>query len=128
MTRRFRELPDEGREEILEAVEFIDYAERRHEEAGTKRVRNDGFGICNTCIFFCCCESEFNIERATCSSVDLGRPWLSMARPILHCTDYRNKKEMSLFDMKQMAVLIDPPPRPVGFSMSEEDTDSGIAA
>ena len=82
----------------------------------TRRKSDSGFGICDTCKWFEFAKTEFGIVRAQCSSFNVP---LNASIKIVECSAYKGKHQMELYDMQQIAWLIDPAkPNKVGYLLS----------
>jgi len=66
------------------------------------------FGICTTCEFFFATATEFGGTDAACDNNSSLIFRLGSANPIMKCSRYEQKGAMSIRDMKQIAILIDP--------------------
>jgi len=116
MSEKYSEADEDKQQEINAIVEK---AESMLREGCSSRPDHALFGICHSCAHFCVVESEFDILYAGCSSYDLtserGLLPLSQRKPVIRCSLFSERGTMSLFEMKSMATLIDPPARKVGF-------------
>ena len=76
--------------------------------------RYDQYGICAKCVGLFGIATEFNVIRATCNKAQ-HLP-LSTQNPVTHCTRFEALGELSLYDLFQMAKIMDDPKRrSVGF-------------
>lgn len=110
---KYGDLP-EGKQQELDSI--IESADESSIENRAKREVYEGFGLCGSCTNFCVCETEFEIVQARCSSYIFKKMPLNSSKPILKCTEYAKRGEMSLFDAKQMAIIIEPKNK-VGFEV-----------
>lgn len=78
---------------------------------------SDDFGLCNTCVNFLCAKTEFGIVKAKCQKHAMDM-FLDTRHPIEKCSIYFKKGQLSLFQMAQMATLIDIPKDKAGFIRS----------
>ena len=62
------------------------------------------YGLCSDCNYLITAESEFKILIAKCAELEIK---LTSAQPIIKCTKYNKRGQMSLWDMKDIAILID---------------------
>lgn len=99
---------------------------KEDERAGLDNIINDahfnkkfevGVGcskqsLCTTCKFLNFAKSEFKIIHCYCAMFEI---FINIEDPILECTAYRHKGEMTLLEMKNMAYLIEDKDKKVGF-------------
>ena len=117
MSQKLSEMTEEKRdamEDELEAV--IDVARSRDAEGSVRQ--NEKFGLCSTCTRFCHAITEFKTLFAVCNRFSSSghAVGLNTAHPVTECTEYhRVTNQPSLWDMKQMAYIIEGPKRKVGF-------------
>ena len=86
-------------------------------EQGGGRIRNWQFGICANCKNFDVVESEFKVLFARCCSINIR---LNTKEPVKFCSAFMKRGEMSIYDMKQIAYLIDVPKDKIGFKTESE--------
>ena len=86
-------------------------------QKGNSRARNWQFGICADCQNFVIVESEFKVLFARCSSIKIR---LNAREPVKFCSYFVQRGEMSIYDMKQIAYLIDVPKDKIGFKTESE--------
>ena len=79
---------------------------------GRYHYRYQQFGLCADCVSFDFVETEFKIIYARCNDMKIK---LSSAYPIKNCTNYRKCGQMDIWDMKNIAILIDPNKNEIGF-------------
>jgi hypothetical protein len=70
------------------------------------------FGKCSSCKCFMFAESEYSIWYARCVAFEIG---LSHKEPIVNCSAYSEIGTMTMWDMKQIATIIDIDKKTVGF-------------
>lgn len=121
MAKKLSELEDGPRRETERSVDAIaDSVEQKMEESNARALHSE-YGLCANCTAMACVESEFRVELAMCMHHNLVRRRLRSDRPVTKCTEYESKSTPDLFTMKQMAWLIDPPPRKAGFIQEEDE-------
>lgn len=119
MSRTFADLQPEEQEALDKTIRNA--AQRQQEEKAERTAtKEDLYGICAGCNHFCCVESEFEVRAAWCSSEWLRRNlqpfYLTSVHPIRKCSEFSRKGHMNLWEMKQIAILIDIPKRKAGFT------------
>ena len=76
--------------------------------------KNDNYGLCNRCKSLSVTRTEYRVIRALCLSYEV--PLLLKSNdPVTECSGFIDKFCMSLFDMQQIAYIIEPYKRPIGF-------------
>jgi len=81
-------------------------------EGVSRRVEFNGVGVCGDCKYLEGFKTQYGTIRARCSCYKVR---LDGQDPILDCTEYVKRGEMSLQDMWAIAWIVDPPQRKVGF-------------
>ena len=71
----------------------------------------DSYGLCSKCSYFRVVESEFKVIIAKCEEFNIK---LSTQNPVKRCTTFEKRGTMSLWDMKELAILIDIPKDKIG--------------
>ena len=72
----------------------------------------DKFGICHDCVFLRGAESMYGRTIAICNEFEMR---LNGMDPIKNCTEYKKRGGMTLWDMKEMALILDVDRRTAGF-------------
>lgn len=79
-------------------------------------------GICATCTSFVYQKTRLDSEKFRCSrySDPHGLIPINTCDPLKECSNYHKRGEMDIWDMKEMAILIDGAPKKVpGFNRDE---------
>ena len=77
-----------------------------------REVNKQSFGKCGTCKNLQFAESEFNILFARCHLFEV---MIHRREAIVNCSSYEETGTMTLYDMKQIATLIDLDRKTMGF-------------
>jgi hypothetical protein len=77
----------------------------------------DVYGICFDCVNLRACKSKYGRTYARCYEFELA---LNSSDPVIECTSYKKKGELSLFDMKEIAIILEPGRRQAGFIVEEK--------
>ena len=80
------------------------------------------FGLCSSCKNMQFARTEFRVRIAKCYDHELI---LSSSEPIVDCTNYEKIGALTLSSMWNMATLIDPPGRKIGFGEDKSDGEEG---
>ena len=89
----------------------------RSVEPSSPAVHNE-YGLCATCEHFQIVESEFSVLIARCEEFNIN---LSTQNKVKYCSLFSERGTMSLWDMKEIAILIDKPKEAIGFVGSGDD-------
>ena len=89
-------------------------------EVATAARNPPEFGLCSTCSNMQFARTEFRVRRALCVEFDFA---LSASEPIIDCTNHEKIGSLTLQSMWNMATMIDPPGRKIGFKGEEENND-----
>lgn len=81
-------------------------------EVAKAHVEADSYGVCNKCTNLLLTVFEYGKKYAYC---DKWKKFLEENKRIKDCSSFNEKGRMSLYDMKQIAVIIDPSDKEVGF-------------
>lgn len=76
------------------------------------------FGLCSSCKNLEYARTEHRLLFLRCSEFETR---LRENEPIVECTEYSKKFQLSLEDMWAIAILIDPPKKKAGFIDEEEE-------
>ena len=76
-------------------------------------VGGDGFGLCQSCLNLRIVKSKYAIKCADCSMVD--NLHLSSDDPIIECSNYSKRGELTLQVMFSLATIIEPAKNKAGF-------------
>jgi len=82
------------------------------EGTGPSNFNSKRFGICSDCTSLKACVSEYGRTFAQCYEFEMllyGRD------PIVNCTKYEKKGEMKLWEMKEIAIILEPHKKKAGF-------------
>ena len=108
MAKLYSDLKEEEQDKISRV---LDVEAEKDYHTSTKNVPRE-FGLCATCEEFRFARTEFRVVKAWCRTM---RMLLSAKEPIKECSVYTEKGQMSLWDMKAIAIYIDPPKEKIGF-------------
>jgi len=100
--------------QVESSSNFIDFKMR-----GSGLVAEQ-YGICATCKHFTYAATKYRTVRALCILIRSHPQALSDADIIEECTSHTKRGQMELYDMVQMAVLIESnPSRKAGFNSED---------
>jgi len=120
-TKLLSDLSDDDREKLdskLDAVvEEIGINEYSARDGQKPSWLEEFVGVCSTCKSLDWAKKEFGGVLAFCNSFEVK---LSGKERIIQCNRHERVGTMTLNDMKEMAVLIDPPERQIGFIPNNE--------
>ena len=78
-----------------------------------RRTPQDGFGICGKCSQFAFAETEFQVLFCRCTQFEHN---LTSRHPVMNCTAFSEKGQLKLWQMQEIALLIDDIDHPtIGF-------------
>ena len=110
---KYNELDPDDKNKISEMVSANAKLIGADEWEGPKTYRaDDSWGICHTCNWFQFAKTEFGKVFAKCSELKV---MLDQKDRMTECTMYEKIGQMSLNDMQQIALYINPSKRKVGF-------------
>lgn len=78
-------------------------------------------GLCATCINCHYKKTQLMDEQFLCERREHRSVKLNTSDPVAECSAYGKRGQMTLWDMKEMATLIDPPKRAPGFKREGEE-------
>ncbi len=81
-------------------------------EVARKHVSNDSYGICNKCTNLLLTVFEYGNKYAYC---DKWKRFFEEDKRIEECSAFSEKGKMSLYDMKQIAIIIELSDKEIGF-------------
>lgn len=112
---KYKDLSDAGKSELNSV---IDIADESHVNNSTTSStwKYECYGVCKDCEHFVIVESEFQTILAKCGELGIQ---LSATQPITSCTRFYKRNQMSLWDMKNIALLINPNKNEIGFKGNE---------
>lgn len=113
--QRISALPDELRETISEEVRAR--AVPLDRQAAKYTVLGEEYGLCSSCAYFKYVRGAFKVRYVACGSFE---KLLKADDPVVECTGYIKTGTMSIWDMQQIAYIIDIK-EPVGFKTEEGD-------
>lgn len=96
---KYKDLTNDAQKELDTTIENIISIKQRSPKL-------EGFGLCSTCNYFNLIKTEFKIIRAYCGGTKNSFN-IYKEEPIKFCNLYKKRGEMSLYDMSQIALLID---------------------
>ena len=108
MSKKYIELEENQQDELDSLVDFVGNTRQKAPYTSRPNV----YGLCNDCVYFNVVETEFEIIHMSCDELKI---LLSTKDPVKHCSKYSKRGKMNLWDMKQIATIIDPPKDKVGF-------------
>lgn len=94
---KYKNLSEDEQKEIDEILDF---------SPKPKELKIEGFGLCSTCSSFNLVKTEFKIIKSYCYSNSKFPFSVNMEEPIKFCNNYSKRGEMSLYEMGQIALLI----------------------
>ena len=117
MPKRYSDLERKA----LEGIESqIDIAAAPIEDLKANSCSNSEYGLCSTCKNFIVTRSRYRIIRALCSRYEDDHLfYLKSNEPVVECTDFKDRFEMSLYDMQRIAYIIESDTRKIGFIESD---------
>lgn len=78
-------------------------------------------GLCATCVNCHYKKTQLMDEQFLCERLEWKQTKLNTSDPVIECSAYTRRGQMTLWDMKEMATLVDPPKRQPGFKRPDED-------
>ncbi len=108
MSKKFTKLEAEEQEEISSLLDIISENSLELKQNNVRKI----CGVCYDCEYFRLVETEFEILYTGCSELERR---LDPAKPITYCSMYRQRGQPSLWDMKQIATIIEIPKQKTGF-------------
>ena len=94
------------------------YNENKIDDLYSGAKQHEEYGLCSSCSYFQIAESEFKVLLAKCKVFAVH---LSTVQPVKRCSVYSKRGTMSLWDMKDIAILIDPTRRKAGFIINNKE-------
>ena len=79
---------------------------------GPIKFDKDKFGVCTDCSHLRAAITRFNKTFAQCYEFEIN---LNSVDPIVECTKYDQKGSMKLWEMKDIAIIIEPWRKQAGF-------------
>ena len=73
------------------------------------------YGLCSKCVNLALTKTEFKIVRAICTRFHRLPLFLNESTPIEACTEFEKRGEMSLYEMRDLATIIEIPKDKIGF-------------
>ncbi len=113
MPKEFSDLEEKEQEKlssILDNVESIHYK-------SSSRLPSS-FGICSSCSYFKYARTQYRIRKAFCGELEIP---LYDSDPITECSEFSRRGELSLWDMKGMAIYLEPDKKEAGFLTGVQD-------
>ena len=107
MSKKYKELDESQQDEIDSLVDSVASKQNR-----SYTSRPNVFGLCNDCAYFVVVESEFEILYMRCDELRIR---LDTRYPVKKCSKYTKRGGMNLWDMKQIATIIEVPKEKAGF-------------
>ena len=81
-------------------------------ENNKQNIRTNEFGLCNNCKHLQVAKSEFRTLFAQCYEFEIR---LNSNEPITECTNYNQRNQLNLSEMKEIAYIIEDKGKDVGF-------------
>lgn len=75
-------------------------------------IRDDSYGLCNKCKEFLLTMSEYGGKYAYCYK---WKQIFKDNRRVTECSGFEERGRMTLYDMKQIATIIEIPDKEIGF-------------
>jgi hypothetical protein len=125
MSRRYNDMDDKERKKISNeldslAAPFTSDSFEAIEGDSESRDRWSDYGLCSSCSYLDAARTEFGSTYAVC---DIFKKRLKTNDSIKYCTKYSKVGTMSLYDMKEIAVILELDTKKVGF-ITDENTDN----
>jgi len=81
------------------------------------KFSKDKFGVCYDCQHLKAAITEYGKIHARCFELEVS---LSSLDPIIHCSSYKKRGSMTLWEMKDIAVILEPFKKQAGFIIEED--------
>lgn len=104
-------MPKDSKEEFQDTAFEV---QGDYKEQGSNYIP-ESYGLCSVCINLNYVSSEFK-ESAVCDFDKWMSNWPDSHRPILRCSRYSKRGQLSLLEMGNMATYIEVKKKVVGFS------------
>lgn len=76
-----------------------------------ENIKIDKYGLCNTCTKVRICKTKYHRVMAYCEQWERH---LNEIDPVIECTNYKKRGQLSLFEMQNMAIIIELDKKKVG--------------
>jgi hypothetical protein len=114
---------DKRRSEIEKASRLAEVLESKMEEGVSNERMKELVGLCADCTRFFYQKTRLEDEKFICTrwnDTRVGPIHINTCDPPEECAGYHRRGEMDMWDMKEMAILIDGKPKKVpGFERDE---------
>ena len=81
------------------------------------KFNKDKFGICYNCQHLKAAVTEYNKIYAKCYELEI---YLNSLDPVIDCSEYKKRGSMTLWEMKDIATVIEVGRRKAGFIIEED--------
>lgn len=118
MSGKISELPSEKRRAYRREMENLDSSRFESDRRRTAIGGMARFGICAQCLHMSFAKTDFSIAWALCTRWDhaaMGAFRLNSKRPLQNCTEFNRRGFVSLYDMQDIAWIIDISEKKAGF-------------
>ena len=127
--KKFRELEEKARDSLCheitsEGKRLYDNDEYEKKATHDSKWLKNKIGLCSDCSSLNYCRSEFGNIVASCARFKIR---ITGRNRIMECTDYYQRGQMSLYDMYQIAWIINTNKNSVGFIQKEKKTKKTLA-
>ena len=109
MTKKYSELEKKEKSEIERHIWNIEGSFENCNEGTTK---SSSYGMCSSCKYFQYTSTEFKVLVSRCGIFEIK---LSDTNPVIKCSSFDKKGELSLTQMLNMAYIIETQRKKVGF-------------
>ncbi len=82
-------------------------------ETAKKHINDDSYGICNKCTNLLLTVFEFGSKKS--AYCEKWKRFLEENKRVEDCSAFNEKGKLSLYDMKQIAIMIEPSEKEIGF-------------
>jgi len=123
VAKRYNELGNKEKESIKSSAtcDLYKIIESEWDDSVSNKssLREREFGMCVSCKHMCYVKSEFSVVYASCSLYDVR---LKEGRPIIECTGYDRKGNLTLNQMWDIAYVLElEKDRVAGFILDDSD-------
>ena len=109
--KKLSDLPQEEKHKISSEIDALSSKYTDPYEGEVLQGVNIEMGLCSSCKELLFTKTQYGTFYARCEQWDKRLNGIDL---VVECTGYRKRGEMTLFEMKDLAVLIDPPKRKIG--------------
>ena len=112
--RKISDFEDKERRQISSEVDALasEYDTDKYDgvSMGVRGLKND-MGLCGQCKDLLFTKTQYGTQYAKCTE---WKKNLNGVDLVVECTAFRRRGEMSLYDMKDIAIIIETPKRKIG--------------